>query len=78
MDTSAFYNDDRGTHYAQARYLCFYLQQQGLLVKFYREFLGQQKTDPTGFQSLRKVLAEPDMDGFKTKWEKYVLGLTRQ
>jgi hypothetical protein len=78
MDTSAFYNDDRGTHYAQARYLCYYLQQQGLLVKFYREFLGQQKTDPTGFQSLRKVLAEPDMDGFKTKWEKYVLGLTRQ
>lgn len=78
MDTSAFYNDDRGTHYAQARYLCYYLQQQGLLVKFYREFLGQQKTDPTGFQTLRKILAEPDMDEFKTKWEKYVLGLTRQ
>lgn len=75
MDTSAFYNDDRGTNYAQARYLCYYLQEQGLLVKFYREFLAKQKTDPTGFQSLRKVLAEPDMDHFKNKWEKYVLGL---
>jgi hypothetical protein len=75
MDTSAFYNDDRGTNYAQARYLCYYLQEKGLLVKFYREFLAKQKTDPTGFQSLRKVLGEPDMDQFKLKWEKFVMGL---
>ena len=75
MDANAFYGDDRGTNYAQARYLCYYLQEQGLLVKFYREFLAKQKTDPTGFQSLQKVLAEPDMDAFKTKWEKFVMGL---
>ena len=75
MDASAFYNDDRGTNYAQARYLCYYLQEKGLLVKFYREFHAKHKTDPTGFQSLRKVLAEPDMDRFKVKWEKHVMGL---
>lgn len=75
MDTNAFYNDDRGTNYAQSRYLCYYLQEKGLLVKFYREFLAKQKTDPTGFQSLQKILAEPDMDQFKNKWEKYVMGL---
>ncbi len=75
MDTSAFYTDDKGTNYAQARYLCYYLQEKGLLVKFYREFLAKQKTDPTGIQSLRKVLAEPDMDQFKSKWEKFVMGL---
>jgi hypothetical protein len=23
----AFYDDDRGEHYAQARYLCYYLQE---------------------------------------------------
>jgi len=75
MSSSAFYNDDKGTNYAQSRYLCYYLQEKGLLVKFYLEFLGQQKQDPSGFQSLQKVLAEPDMDVFKTKWEKFVMGL---
>jgi hypothetical protein len=75
MDTSTFYNDDRGTNYAQARYLCYYLQEKGLLLKFYREFLARHKTDPTGFQSLQKILAEADMDKFKISWEKYVMGL---
>ena len=75
MDTGAFYNGDRGTNYAQSRYLCYYLQEKKLLVKFYREFLRRQKTDPTGFESLQRVLAESDMDAFKIKWEKHVLGL---
>jgi hypothetical protein len=75
MDSSAFYNGDKGTNYGQARYLCYYLQQNGLLVKFYQEFLAQQKQDPSGFRSLQKILAESDMDAFKVKWEKYVLGL---
>jgi hypothetical protein len=75
MDENAFYNQDKGVNYAQARYLCYYLQEQGLLVKFYREFHARQKEDPGGYQTLQKILAESDMDAFKTKWEKYVLGL---
>jgi hypothetical protein len=75
LDTNTFYNEDRGVNYAQARYLCYYLQQKGVLVKFYREFLDRQKEDPSGFQTLQKTLAETDMDAFKTKWEKYVLTL---
>jgi len=75
LDSSAFYNHDKGTNYGQARYLCYYLQEQGLLVKFYQEFLARQKEDPSGFKSLQKVLGEADMDAFKIKWEKYVLGL---
>ncbi len=75
MDASAFYNDDKGTNYAQSRYLCYYLQEKGVLVKFYQEFVARQKEDASGFKSLQKVLAEPDMDAFKTRWEKYVMGL---
>ncbi len=75
MDANAFYNEDRGVNYAQARYLCYYLQQKGVLANFYREFLDQQKEDPSGYQTLQKILAETDMDVFKTKWEKYVLTL---
>jgi hypothetical protein len=75
MDEGAFYNEDKGTNYAQSRYLCYYMQEKGLLVKFYREFIARQTLDPSGFKSLQKVLAEPDMDAFKTRWEKYVMTL---
>lgn len=75
MDTNAFYNEDKGVNYAQARYLCYYLQEQGVLTKFYQQFHAHQKEDPSGFNTLQKVLAEADMDVFKTKWEKYVLTL---
>lgn len=71
----AFYNMDKGTNYAQARYLCYYLQQKGLLRKFYGEFHASRKTDPTGYKTLRKVLGEKDMDAFKKRWEQYVMGL---
>lgn len=74
-DARAFYSDDKGTNYAQARYLCYYLQQRGLLVKFYREFLAHQQTDPTGYQTLRRILGTRDMIAFKLKWEKFVLAL---
>jgi len=75
MSSSDFYDDDRGTHYAQARYLCYYLQQRGLLVKFYREFHAHQKSDPSGYRTLQNILRTRDMNAFKQKWEKYVLGL---
>lgn len=75
MSPNVFYNDDRGTNYAQARYLCYYLQQKGLLVKFYKAFHANQRTDPTGYATLQKVLGEADMDQFKKRWEKFVLGL---
>jgi len=75
MDPQAFYNDDRGTNYAQARYLLYYLQQKGLLVKFYKEFHAVQKTDASGYATLQKVLGETDMDQFKKNWQQFVLGL---
>jgi hypothetical protein len=60
-------------HYAQARYLCFYLQEKGLLHKFYREFVKNVQLDPTGYETLRRVLGNPDMKTFQTTWEKFTL-----
>ena len=77
LNAHGFYNEDKGTNYGQARYLCYYLQQRKLLTKFYREFYTHQKQDPTGYGSLRKVLGGVDMNAFKRRWEKYVLGLTQ-
>ena len=62
LDTNAFYADGRGVNYAQSRYLCYYLQERGLLVKFYQLFYAQQKNDPTGYKSLTSILGNPDMD----------------
>jgi hypothetical protein len=75
MDGRAFYDDDRGTNYAQARYLCYYLQERGLLVRFYRDFFKARAADTTGFDTLQHVLGETDMDAFQKKWEKFVLEL---
>jgi hypothetical protein len=76
--TSAFYNDDKGTNYAQARYLCYYLQERGLLVRFYKEFYANRKVDPTGYKTLQSVLQETDMAAFQKKWEKFVLDLSEE
>jgi hypothetical protein len=75
MDSNAFYNGDSGTHYAQARYLCYYLQDKGLLRTFYREFRAKWASDPTGVNALKKVLGTNDLGAFKKSWETYVLAL---
>jgi len=70
-----FYGEDRGTNYAQARYLLYYLQERGLLHRFHREFLANQKDDPTGYKTLVKILGEEDMGAFQKKWEQFVMKL---
>jgi hypothetical protein len=70
-----FYREDPGTNYAQARYLCYYLQEKGLLVTFYHKFYANRKKDPTGCETLKQVLGETDMDAFQEKWERFVLKL---
>jgi len=71
-----FYTRDKGTNYAQARYLCYYLQEKDLLVKFYHAFVAARRDDPTGYATLQKTLGEKDMDAFKKTWETFVLKLS--
>lgn len=70
-----FYQEDPGTNYSQARYLCYYLQQKGKLRTFYHEFVKNVDRDPTGYSTLQQVLGEEDMEKFKPKWEEYVMRL---
>lgn len=60
-------NPNYNQHYAQARYLCYYFQEKGLLTKFYRGFVANAKSDPTGFNTLKRVLGEEDMVAFQKK-----------
>lgn len=67
--------DGYNRHYGQARYLCYYLQEQGLLRKFYHEFSTHASEDPTGLRSLQRVLDTDDLAAFQARWEAWVLAL---
>jgi excinuclease UvrABC nuclease subunit len=56
--------------------LCYYLQEQGLLKKFYRRFHADHSRDPSGYRTLQEVLGRRDMDAFQREWEAFVAKLT--
>jgi hypothetical protein len=65
-----------GLNYAQARYFCMYLQEQGLLIKYYGAFRANCKDDPQGLKTVQKLL------GAKWKtvdddYQEWVLSLER-
>lgn len=70
--TDEFYGADYDA-YAYARYLMYYLQEQGKLQEFYKTFLADKK-DLTGASALKKVLGE-DLDTFEPKWRKWVMAI---
>ena len=67
-----FYEADYDS-YAYARYIVYYLQEQGKLQEFYKKFL-EDKKDLTGATALAAVLGE-DLDKFEAKWRKWVLAI---
>jgi hypothetical protein len=73
MNSVQFYQQDRGDNYAQARYLLYYLQEKKLLVTFHREYLRARGQDPSGIQTLKRVLG--DLTEFQKGWEAWVLTL---
>jgi hypothetical protein len=70
--TDEFYDADYDA-YAYARYLMYYLQEQGKLQEFYKTFLADKK-DLTGASALKKVLGE-DLETFEPKWRKWVMAI---
>lgn len=68
-----FYDDDSGVHYAMARYLCYWLQERGVLVQFVQ--LAQAKKNAA--LALEEVLGG-NPDAFQKEWEAFVMGLKRR
>jgi len=67
-----FYDGD-ATNYAQARYLCYWLQEKGVLRDYYHSFVENAADDPEGIKTLKKILGTEDLVKFQTQWEKDVL-----
>jgi hypothetical protein len=72
MDGDEFYGRGSGVHYAQARYLLYYLQERKLLHRYYRAFMAGRKRDATGYDALVSVLGVEDMSGFEKRWAKWL------
>lgn len=73
--SAEFYENPHGMHYAEARYLLYYLQEQGKLHEFYRRFVANSADDPTGANTLCSVMGVADLDQLQTHWLEYVDGL---
>lgn len=69
-----FYEGD-STNYAQARYLCYWLQEKGELQNFYKSFVKNAASDPEGIKTLKAILKTEDLEAFQSHWEKYVMKL---
>ena len=72
MSDRKFYGVGSGVHYAQARYLLYYLQEKGLLHDYYKAFMANRAKDKTGYAALVKTLAVEDMKAFEQRWAKWV------
>jgi hypothetical protein len=70
-----FYGKGSGLNYATGRYLCYYLQENGLLVKYYQGFRDNAKEDPSGIETLEKLIGE-SVDEFEPKFRKFVSRLS--
>lgn len=70
--TDEFYGEKMGIHYAEARYLCLYLQEKGLLKEFYTSFRDGYKEEKTGARALEKVTGKrvEDLEQEWIEWAK--------
>jgi hypothetical protein len=71
-DSDEFYGSRSDVNYSQARYLCLYLQENGLLKKFYKSFRDTYKDDNTGKTQLEKVTGKSitELDADYVSWAK--------
>ena len=72
MSEDDFYGYESSLNYAQARYLCQYLQQKNLLKKFYKTFRDSYSRDNTGKTFLEEItkMKIDTLDEDFVKWVK--------
>ncbi len=75
IENPRFRGPGEGTNYAQARYFCLYMQQQGVLADFYRAVRRRQEADASGLESLGQVFAGVPTDELDRRFQEWVLAL---
>lgn len=70
-------SEEQAVDYAQARYLCLYLQQKNMLVPFYRKFRESTELDPTGRRALCRLFGVDSINDVDRDFQKWALSLSR-
>lgn len=55
-DDETFYGEESGLNYSQARYFCMYLQEKGVLKKYYKNFRGRFVNGEEGISLAEEIL----------------------
>lgn len=71
MSDATFRNDDEDLHYASARYLCQWLDQQGKLWPFYQRYRDNYAIDPTGAASFQAITGKTPAEA-NDAWMRWV------
>jgi len=66
---------NEGTNYAQARYFCMFLQQQGLLAEFYKAFRAAQDGDRDGLETLGRMFSGVSLEEVDRRYRQWMLEL---
>ncbi|MCX7804585.1 MAG: hypothetical protein N3A38_05275 [Planctomycetota bacterium] len=72
-----FYGARVGLNYAEARYLCMFLQEKGVLARFYAAFRDRFAEDPSGEKFLLEALGEKDLAAVEKSFSEWVSGLKK-
>lgn len=72
MASAPFASADASIDYAQARYLCLFLQKRNLLESFYRKCRSHTKDDPDGTRSLTELMAIKDLSSVDTQFHEWL------
>jgi hypothetical protein len=69
-DWETFYGNRSDVNYAQARYLCMYLQEKGLLKKYYKLFRDTYSEDKTGIKQIESITGKSvsELDKEYVEW----------
>ena len=74
--TDAEFRRSPGGNYAAARYFMMYLQEKGVLEKFYKKFRDGFKDDATGVRFAEELLGGK-LEEVEPVWRKWVMALKR-
>ncbi len=72
---AAFNGKQGALLYASSRYLLYWLQEKGVLVRYFHAFRTRHDEDSTGMRILSELLGRP-LPELRRAWEAYVSGLT--
>jgi hypothetical protein len=69
-----FYKD-RGANYAVARYTLMWLQERGLLLRFWSDWTAHRADDPGGLKTLAKLFPGKDLAKVEAEWKEWATAL---